>query len=81
MLSLSLKQKLIDDGLSKSYEIALGNGAFGHCLVWLMFPSFKISLFLPLLPSIPWFCSQISLNHPSVVFGCSCIDANFQYLY
>ncbi|XP_047167963.1 uncharacterized protein LOC124836800 isoform X3 [Vigna umbellata] len=32
MLSLSLKQKLIDDCLSKSYEIALGNGAFGHCL-------------------------------------------------
>ncbi|KAG2385046.1 uncharacterized protein HKW66_Vig0121380 [Vigna angularis] len=36
MLSLSLKQKLIDDCLSKSYEIALGNGAFGHCLVRLM---------------------------------------------
>ncbi|KAK7364172.1 hypothetical protein VNO80_12623 [Phaseolus coccineus] len=32
MLSISLKQKLIDDGLSKSYEIALGNGAFGRCL-------------------------------------------------
>lgn len=30
--SLSHKQKLIDDCLSKSYEIALGNGAFGHCL-------------------------------------------------
>ncbi|KAK7364174.1 hypothetical protein VNO80_12625 [Phaseolus coccineus] len=32
MLSISLKQKLIDDGLSKSYEIALGNGVFGRCL-------------------------------------------------
>ncbi|XP_022639711.1 uncharacterized protein LOC106765373 isoform X3 [Vigna radiata var. radiata] len=32
MLSLSLKQNLIDDCLIKSYEIALGNGAFGHCL-------------------------------------------------
>ncbi|KAF3438170.1 hypothetical protein FNV43_RR20926 [Rhamnella rubrinervis] len=26
------KQKLIDDVLSQSYEIALGGGAFGHCL-------------------------------------------------
>ncbi|RDY14246.1 hypothetical protein CR513_00706, partial [Mucuna pruriens] len=32
MSSISNKQKLIDDCLSKSYEIALGNGAFGHCL-------------------------------------------------
>ncbi|XP_020221631.2 uncharacterized protein LOC109804248 isoform X2 [Cajanus cajan] len=32
ILSLSHKQKLIDDCLSKSYEIALGNGVFGHCL-------------------------------------------------
>ncbi|CAJ1952251.1 unnamed protein product [Sphenostylis stenocarpa] len=32
MLSISIKQKLIDNGLSKSYEIALGNGAFGYCL-------------------------------------------------
>ncbi|MED6211261.1 hypothetical protein PIB30_071995 [Stylosanthes scabra] len=30
--SLSRKQKLIDDCLSKSYEIALGNDAFGRCL-------------------------------------------------
>lgn len=33
MTSLSKKQKLIDDVLSQSYEIALGGGAFGHCLV------------------------------------------------
>ncbi|CAJ2667200.1 unnamed protein product [Trifolium pratense] len=32
MVSLSHKQKLIDECLSKSYEIALGNGAYGHCL-------------------------------------------------
>ncbi|XP_061348021.1 uncharacterized protein LOC133293456 [Gastrolobium bilobum] len=32
MVSLSHKQKLIEDCLSKSYEIALGNGAYGHCL-------------------------------------------------
>ncbi|XP_004515253.1 uncharacterized protein [Cicer arietinum] len=32
MVSLSHKQKLIDDCLSKSYEIALGNGAYGRCL-------------------------------------------------
>ncbi|KAF3438340.1 hypothetical protein FNV43_RR21102 [Rhamnella rubrinervis] len=32
MTSLSKKQKLIDDVLSQSYEIALGGGAFGHCL-------------------------------------------------
>ncbi|KAK7270690.1 hypothetical protein RJT34_26024 [Clitoria ternatea] len=32
MLSLSHKQNLIDDSLSKSYEISLGNGASGHCL-------------------------------------------------
>ncbi|KAK2421624.1 hypothetical protein QL285_032234 [Trifolium repens] len=32
MVSLSHKQKLIDNCLSKSYEIALGNGAYGHCL-------------------------------------------------
>ncbi|TKY44897.1 R106 protein [Spatholobus suberectus] len=32
ILSLSHTQKLIDDCLRKSYEIALGNGAFGHCL-------------------------------------------------
>ncbi|KAK7314731.1 hypothetical protein VNO77_33259 [Canavalia gladiata] len=31
-LSLSNKQKLIDDCLSKSYEISLGNGTYGHCL-------------------------------------------------
>ncbi|MCH81561.1 hypothetical protein A2U01_0002351 [Trifolium medium] len=31
-VSLSHKQKLIDECLSKSYEIALGNGAYGHCL-------------------------------------------------
>ncbi|KAL1357018.1 hypothetical protein HN51_009021 [Arachis hypogaea] len=32
MKSLSHKQKLMDDCISKSYEIALGNGAFGCCL-------------------------------------------------
>ncbi|KAK7380128.1 hypothetical protein VNO78_32557 [Psophocarpus tetragonolobus] len=32
MLSLLDKQKCIDDCLSKSYEIALGKGMFGHCL-------------------------------------------------
>ncbi|KAJ1410137.1 DHH phosphoesterase superfamily [Sesbania bispinosa] len=32
MVSLSHKQKLIEDCLSKSYEIALANGAYGHCL-------------------------------------------------
>lgn len=32
MVSLSHKQKLIDDCLSKSFEIALGNGAYGRCL-------------------------------------------------
>ncbi|XP_015883754.2 uncharacterized protein LOC107419528 [Ziziphus jujuba] len=32
MTSLSKKQELIDDALSQSYEIALGGGAFGHCL-------------------------------------------------
>ncbi|KAL5142772.1 hypothetical protein HKD37_09G025892 [Glycine soja] len=31
-LSLSDKQKLIDEYLRKSYEIALGNAEFGHCL-------------------------------------------------
>ncbi|XP_058755115.1 uncharacterized protein LOC131628277 [Vicia villosa] len=31
-VSLSHKQKLIDDCLSNSYEIALGNGAYGQCL-------------------------------------------------
>ncbi|KAK7291318.1 hypothetical protein RIF29_06363 [Crotalaria pallida] len=31
-VSLSHKQKLIDDCLSTSYEISLGNGAYGHCL-------------------------------------------------
>ncbi|OVA14283.1 hypothetical protein BVC80_9027g41 [Macleaya cordata] len=30
--SLSHKQKLIDEVLEQSYEIALGGGAFGHCL-------------------------------------------------
>ncbi|GAA0169282.1 hypothetical protein LIER_23805 [Lithospermum erythrorhizon] len=32
MISLSHKQKLIDGILAQSYEIALGGGAFGHCL-------------------------------------------------
>lgn len=32
MLSLSHKQKLIDETLDQSYEIALGGGIFGHCL-------------------------------------------------
>ncbi|KAG4954642.1 hypothetical protein JHK87_040236 [Glycine soja] len=32
-VSLSDKQKLIDDCLKKSYEIALGNAEFGYCLV------------------------------------------------
>ncbi|KAL5545170.1 hypothetical protein UlMin_008954 [Ulmus minor] len=32
MESLSAKQKLIDEALSHSYEIALGGGAFGNCL-------------------------------------------------
>ncbi|KAG8661205.1 hypothetical protein MANES_02G220100v8 [Manihot esculenta] len=32
MMSLSIKQKLINDTLDQSYEIALGGGAFGHCL-------------------------------------------------
>ncbi|KAL2967782.1 hypothetical protein AAZX31_16G193700 [Glycine max] len=31
-VSLSDKQKLIDDCLRKSYEIALGNAEFGYCL-------------------------------------------------
>ncbi|XP_038687250.1 uncharacterized protein LOC119986671 isoform X2 [Tripterygium wilfordii] len=30
--SLSLKQELINGALDQSYEIALGGGAFGHCL-------------------------------------------------
>lgn len=30
--SLSLKQKLINEVLDKSYKISLGDGAFGHCL-------------------------------------------------
>ncbi|XP_043716315.1 uncharacterized protein LOC122664528 isoform X2 [Telopea speciosissima] len=32
MTSLSQKQKLIDEALEMSYEIALGVGLFGHCL-------------------------------------------------
>ncbi|CAL9031784.1 unnamed protein product [Prunus brigantina] len=32
MASLSKKQKLIYEALNQSYEIALGGGAFGHCL-------------------------------------------------
>lgn len=32
IVTLSHKQKLIDDALSHSYEIALGAGLFGHCL-------------------------------------------------
>ncbi|VVA19613.1 PREDICTED: phosphoesterase [Prunus dulcis] len=32
MASLSKKQKLIDEALNQSYEIALGGGAFGNCL-------------------------------------------------
>uniref|UniRef100_A0A5B7BD01 DHHA1 domain-containing protein n=1 Tax=Davidia involucrata TaxID=16924 RepID=A0A5B7BD01_DAVIN len=32
MVSLSHKQKLINETLEQSYEIALGGGAFGHCL-------------------------------------------------
>ncbi|KAJ0106181.1 hypothetical protein Patl1_19508 [Pistacia atlantica] len=32
MVSLSHKQKLIEDTLDQSYEIALGSGAFGRCL-------------------------------------------------
>ncbi|PKI63326.1 hypothetical protein CRG98_016317 [Punica granatum] len=32
MLSLSHKQKLIDEALLQSYEIALGGGVFGRCL-------------------------------------------------
>ncbi|XP_021679911.2 uncharacterized protein LOC110664500 isoform X3 [Hevea brasiliensis] len=32
MMSLSVKEKLINDTLDQSYEIALGGGAFGHCL-------------------------------------------------
>ncbi|XP_073260976.1 uncharacterized protein [Populus alba] len=32
IVSLSVKQKLIDDTLDQSYEIALGGGAFGSCL-------------------------------------------------
>ncbi|XP_042502850.1 uncharacterized protein LOC122080049 isoform X2 [Macadamia integrifolia] len=32
MTSLSQKQKLIDEALEQSYEIALGAGLFGHCL-------------------------------------------------
>ncbi|KAJ7975333.1 DHHA1 domain protein [Quillaja saponaria] len=32
MVSLSHKQRLIDDVLSQSYEIALGGGAYGRCM-------------------------------------------------
>ncbi|XP_052176981.1 uncharacterized protein LOC127791186 isoform X2 [Diospyros lotus] len=32
MLSLSNKQKLINEVLEQSYKLALGGGAFGHCL-------------------------------------------------
>lgn len=32
MKSLAEKQRLIDDALSQSYEIAIGGGRFGHCL-------------------------------------------------
>ncbi|KDP45801.1 hypothetical protein JCGZ_17408 [Jatropha curcas] len=32
LISLSVKQKLIDYTLDRSYEIALGGGAFGNCL-------------------------------------------------
>ena len=33
MKSLSETQRLIDEALSQSYEIGLGGGRFGHCLV------------------------------------------------
>ena len=33
MASLSKKQVLIDEALEQSYEIALGGGTFGNCLV------------------------------------------------
>lgn len=33
--SLSKKQRLIDEVLAQSYEIALACGEFGHCLVWI----------------------------------------------
>lgn len=33
ILSLSEKQRLIDEALEQSYEIAVGGGRFGHCLV------------------------------------------------
>ncbi|GMY24643.1 hypothetical protein FCV25MIE_19885 [Fagus crenata] len=32
LVSLSQKQKLIDDALNHSYQISLGAGLFGHCL-------------------------------------------------
>lgn len=41
MMSLSIKQKLINDTLDQSYEIALGGGAFGHCLVLYMYSFFS----------------------------------------
>lgn len=34
LVSLSQKQKLIDDALNHSYQISLGAGLFGHCLVY-----------------------------------------------
>lgn len=36
MSSLADKQKKIEEVLEQSYEIALGGGAFGNCLVNLM---------------------------------------------
>lgn len=33
MKSLAEGQRLIDKALSQSYEIAIGGGRFGHCLV------------------------------------------------
>lgn len=36
MSSLANKQRMIDEVLEQSYEVALGGGAFGHCLVSLI---------------------------------------------
>ncbi|QHO12888.1 uncharacterized protein DS421_15g510790 [Arachis hypogaea] len=56
MKSLSHKQKLMDDCISKSYEIALGNGAFGCCLVCFLFSTYICELLHVAPKSINLYC-------------------------
>lgn len=77
--TLSHKQKLIDDVLEQSYEISLGGGSFGYCLVCSMLSS---SLIMLAVPRIISFIKRDSFNKWKYNLGINLgLDGDFFFFF